>query len=214
VTLKALNQPHLDEHAVRKAYRAWAPVYDYSFGLVAGPGRRLAVSMLNRRQGPILEIGAGTGLSLPIYKRGLEVTCIDLSAEMLAKAEARVQRLGLTGVTLSVMDASRLAFADESFDAAAVMYVMTVVPDPAAVLAELWRVLRPGGEAIVVNHFSRERGFRAAAERGLARFSRRLGWHPVFPLATVTEAPGFRLIEAIDLPPFGLFTLLRLVRLA
>jgi phosphatidylethanolamine/phosphatidyl-N-methylethanolamine N-methyltransferase len=108
------------------------------------------------------------------------------------------------------MDAGKLAFADEAFDAAAVMYVMTVVPDPGAVLAEMWRILRKDGIAIVVNHFSRERGLRAAAERGLARFSRRLGWHPIFPLSIVTETPGFRLLETIECPPFGLFTLLRL----
>lgn len=71
-------------------------------------------------------------------------------------------------------------------------------------------MLRPGGTAIVVNHFSRERGLRAAVEHGLERYSRRLGWHPVFPLHTVTGAPGFRLVERVDLPPFGLFTLLRL----
>ena len=205
-----MHQPALDENAVRSAYRAWAPVYDYSFGVIAGPGRRLAVSILNGLEGPILEIGVGTGLSLPLYKPGLEVTGIDLSPDMLAKAAARVRRYNLRRVSLSVMDASRLAFGDESFDAAAAMYVMTVVPDPAAVLAEMRRVLRPGGTALIVNHFSRERGLRAAAERGLARFSRRLGWHPVFPLNAVTEAPGFRLIEAADLPPFGLFTLLRL----
>jgi len=205
-----LQHPALDDHAVREAYRFWAPVYDYSFGLVAWPGRRLAVQKLNEVEGRVLEIGVGTGLSLPRYKPSLDVTGIDLSPDMLAKASERVENLKLPRKTLLVMDAGRLSFADESFDAAAVMYVMTVVPDPAAVMAEMRRVLRPGGMAIVVNHFSRERGLRAAAEKGLARFSRRLGWHPVFPLKTVTGAPGFQLVETIDLPPFGLFTLLRL----
>ncbi len=170
-----LQHPSLDENAVRDAYRWWAPIYDYSFGLVAGPGRRLAVQKLNQAQGHVLEVGVGTGLSLPGYKADLDVTGIDLSPEMLDKAHERVEKLGLARKTLLVMDAGRLAFADESFDAAAVMYVMTVVPDPRAVMAEMWRVLRPGGAAIVVNHFSRERGLRAAAEQGLARFSRRLG---------------------------------------
>ena len=207
-------QPVLDENAVRSAYQGWAPVYDYTFGAIAGPGRRLAVSMLNRLEGRVLEIGAGTGLSLPRYKPSLDITGIDLSPHMLAKAQDRVRRLGLKNVTLNLMDAGKLAFPDESFDAAAAMYVMTVVPDPAAVMAGMRRVLRKGGTAIVVNHFSRERGLRAAAERGLARYSRRLGWHPVFPLETVTGAPGFRLAETAELPPFGLFTLLRLEKVA
>ncbi len=204
------HQPSLDDNAVRAAYRAWAPVYDYGFGVVAGPGRRLAVRKLNEAEGRVLEIGVGTGLSLPRYKPGLHVTGIDLSPDMLEKAADRVEKHRLAQKSLIVMDASRLAFADDSFDAAAVMYVMTVVPDPAAVMAEMWRVLRPGGTAVVVNHFSREHGLRAAAERWLGRFSRSLGWHPIFPLKTVTGAPGFKLVETVDLPPFGLFTLLRL----
>ena len=205
-----VQYPALDDHAVREAYRIWAPIYDYSFGVLAWPGRSLAVQKLNEAEGKVLEIGVGTGLSLPRYKPSLDVTGIDLSPDMLAKAEERVESLKLPRKTLLVMDASRLSFPDESFDAAAVMYVMTVVPDPAAVMAEMWRVLRPGGMAIVVNHFSRERGLRAAAEQWLARFSRRLGWHPVFPLETVTGTPGFRLVETVHLPPLGLFTLLRL----
>jgi phosphatidylethanolamine/phosphatidyl-N-methylethanolamine N-methyltransferase len=209
-----LNQPRLDERAVRSAYKVWAPFYDYSFGVVAGPGRRLAVSILNQEQGRVLEIGIGTGLSLPRYKPHLHVTGIDLSAEMLGKAVNRVRQRDLRRKALALMDAGRLGFEKDSFDAVAAMYVMTVVPDPARVMSEIWRVLRPGGHAIVVNHFSRESGVRGAVEHGLARFSNRLGWHPVFPLETVTGAPGFRLLESIDLPPFGLFTLLRFEKTA
>ncbi|MGA7329055.1 MAG: class I SAM-dependent methyltransferase [Rhodomicrobium sp.] len=210
---ESINQPSLDEDAVVAAYRGWAPIYDYSFGALAGPARRRAVSMMNRINGQVLEIGVGTGLSLPRYKPDLEVKGIDLSPHMLAKAAERVQRLGLKRVSLAVMDASKLAFADASFDAVAAMFVMTVVPDPGAVMAEMRRILRPGGMAICVNHFSRERGLRAALEQGLARYSRRLGWHPVFPLETVTATPGMQLLETADAPPFGLFTLLKLQKL-
>ena len=108
---------------------------------------------------------------------------------MLAKAADRVEKLRLKGIELTVMDASRLSFENETFDAAAVMFVMTVVPNPAAVMAEMRRILRPGGTAIVINHFSREQGLRAAAERVLARYSHNLGWHPVFPISTITRAP-------------------------
>ena len=211
---KVLQQPRLDENAVRLAYRGWAPVYDYSFGLVSAPARRFAVKKLNEFDGHVLEVGVGTGLSLPRYKRGLKVTGIDLSPDMLDKAAVRVEKLGLKDIRLSVMDASKLTFEDETFDAAAVMFVMTVVPDPAAVMAEMRRVLRPGGSAIVINHFSREQGLRAAAERGLARFSHNLGWHPIFPVSTVTRCPGFRLAEVIDVAPLGLFTLLRLEKVS
>jgi len=204
------TQPALDDSAVREAYRGWAPVYDFSFGVISAPGRRLAVSRLNQTKGRVLEIGVGTGLSLPRYNAGLKITGIDLSADMLEKAQMRIRRLRLAQVSLALMDASRLAFSAGSFDAIAAMYVMTVVPDPAAVLSEMHRVLRPGGTAICVNHFSRETGLRAAIEHGLGRYSRRLGWHPVFPLEIVTGAKGFRLIEKVELPPAGLFTLLRL----
>jgi phosphatidylethanolamine/phosphatidyl-N-methylethanolamine N-methyltransferase len=204
-----IGHPRLDERAVKSAYKVQAPFYDYSFGVVSGPGRRLAISILNQEQGRVLEIGIGTGLSLPRYKPHLHVTGIDLSSEMLEKAVNRVRDRGLPRKSLALMDAGRLAFEKESFDAVAAMYVMTVVPDPALVMSEIWRVLRPGGHAVVVNHFSRENGIRGAVERGLARFSNRLGWHPVFPIETVTAVPGFRLLESVDLPPLGLFTLLR-----
>lgn len=201
----------LDERTVQRAYRRWAPVYDITFGAVAAQARHAAIGAVNARSpGRVLEVGVGTGLSLPRYRRDMRIVGIDLSPDMLAKARARVAAEALPHVEgLHEMDASALAFEDRSFDAVVAMFVMTVVPDPAAVMAELARVARPGGEVLLVNHFSRERGLRARIERGMARYATTFGWHPVFPLASVLTEASLTLVEHRDLPPAGLFSLVR-----
>ena len=204
------EQKNLDEAAVREAYRRWAPVYDNTFGLVASAGRRKAVELINQRRGSVLEVGVGTGLSLPHYAPYLRITGIDLSAEMLEKARARVARAGLLNIDgLLEMDASELSFSDASFDTVVAMYVMTVVPDPGKVLLELDRVCKPGGEVMIVNHFSQEHGARGWIERKMAPYADRLGWHPVFPIERVMGAPNLTLVERKSLWPMGLFTLVR-----
>ena len=137
----------IDEDAVRSAYRRWAPVYDHTFGRVAAEGRKHSVEIINQGKGRVLEVGVGTGLSLPAYGRHLEIVGIDLSPEMLEKARERVATERLANVTgLHEMDASDLKFPAASFDTVVAMYVMTVVPDPEKVMRELSRVCRPGGE--------------------------------------------------------------------
>ena len=204
----------LREEYVRRAYARWASSYDMTFGRFAESSRMAAVAQLNLLPpGRVLEVGVGTGMSLPFYKRHLKVTGIDLSPEMLVKARARVARQKLSQVeAILEMDAAHLDFPDASFDAVAAMYVMTVVPDPTQVMAELARVCKPGGEVMVVNHFSQDHGLRGAVEKSMSRFSERLGWRPVFPLATVMGQTGLVLEEVVSLKPFGLFTLLRFRR--
>ena len=147
----------MDEDAIKSAYRRWAPVYDHTFGLVAAEGRKHSVEIINQSHGRVLEVGVGTGLSLPTYGRHLEIVGIDLSPEMLERARERVVEEGLGNVAgLHEMDAGDLKFPDASFDTVAAMYVMTVVPDPEKVMRELSRVCRAGGEVILVNHFSAE----------------------------------------------------------
>ncbi|MBO0740725.1 MAG: methyltransferase domain-containing protein, partial [Hyphomicrobiaceae bacterium] len=80
----------MDEDAIKSAYRRWAPVYDHTFGRVAAEGRKHSVEIINQRRGRVLEVGVGTGLSLPAYARHLEIVGIDLSPEMLEKARERV----------------------------------------------------------------------------------------------------------------------------
>lgn len=205
----------MDEDAVRNAYRRWAPVYDHTFGRFAAEGRKHAVEIINQRKGRVLEVGVGTGLSLPAYGRHLEIVGIDLSPEMLEKARERVEDERLTNVTgLHEMDASELAFDDGAFDTVVAMYVMTVVPDPEKVMRELARVARPGGEVILVNHFSTEDGMRGWVERRMAPFADMLGWRPVFDVGRVMVCDELDLVEKRGLRPWGLFTMMRFVRQA
>ena len=81
---------------------------------------------------------------------------------------------------LAVMDAQHLGFPDDFFDAVVAQYVITAVPDPEAALDEFARVLKPGGEIILVNHIGAESGPRRLFEQGFAPLARRLGWRPEF----------------------------------
>ena len=206
----------MDEDAIKSAYRRWAPVYDHTFGRVAAEGRKHSVEIINQRWGRVLEVGVGTGLSLPAYARHLEIVGIDLSPEMLEKARERVATERLPHVAgLYEMDASDLKFAAASFDTVVAMYVMTVVPDPEKVMRELARVCRPGGEVLIVNHFSAEQGkpgwegMRGWVERRMAPFADMLGWRPVFDIERVLVCEDLSLLEKRGLRPWGLFTMIR-----
>jgi phosphatidylethanolamine/phosphatidyl-N-methylethanolamine N-methyltransferase len=213
-----LGADELNRDSIARAYGRWAPVYDLVFGQVFARGRGAAIAAAERIGGRILEVGVGTGLSLPDYSPSSRITGIDISGPMLRKAQERVRALGLTNIdALSVMDASKLAFPDASFDVVVAQFVITAVPDPEGTLEEFARVVRPGGEIILVNHIGAERGPRACFEAGFAPIARRLGWRPEFRFARLTDwaarNASVRLVERTALPPFGNFTLIRFARL-
>lgn len=203
----------LDEDAVRTAYRRWAPVYDHTFGAFSTAGRSHAVDVINQSEGRVLEVGVGTGLSLPRYAKHLEIVGIDIAPEMLEKARQRVASSNLDNVTgLHEMDAGNLAFPDASFDTVVAMYVITVVPHPEQVVRELARVVKPGGQVMLVNHFSQEEGVRGFVERRMAPFAQQLGWHSVFDISRVMVAETLEMTERRSLRPMGVFTMLRFER--
>jgi phosphatidylethanolamine/phosphatidyl-N-methylethanolamine N-methyltransferase len=204
----------LDADDVRTAYRRWASVYDASFGGISALARRAAVRAVNGLPGRrVLEAGVGTGLALPGYLPGKRVVGIDLSADMLRRARTRVaERRIATVEALREMDAEATDFADGEFDIAVAMFVASVVPHPRRLMAELRRVVRPGGQILFVNHFAAERGPRWWAERAMAPASRALGWHPDFSFDALF-APGELAAATVrPMPPFGLFTLVALPR--
>src|SRR5215813_132824 len=125
----------LDMDTITRAYARWAPVYDLVFGAVFERGRRAAIEAAERIGGRILEVGVGTGISLPDYSRANRICGVDISEAMLKKARERVQESKLEHVeALDVMDAERLNFQDESFDVVVAQYVVTAVPNPEAAL--------------------------------------------------------------------------------
>jgi phosphatidylethanolamine/phosphatidyl-N-methylethanolamine N-methyltransferase len=208
-----------DNRSVERAYARWAPVYDLVFDRIMAKGRRAVVSAATRAGPRVLDVGVGTGLELPYFAADAHVVGVDLSEPMLQRARARVMDGGLRQVVgLCVMDAARLAVADESFDAALAPYVMSVVPMPERTLDELLRVVRPGGEIILINHFGAQSGPRAICEKWLARQTHHLGWRPEFPWALIEawcdKRPEMRLMERTPMPPFGLFTLVRLRKIS
>jgi phosphatidylethanolamine/phosphatidyl-N-methylethanolamine N-methyltransferase len=178
--------------SVKAAYRRYAAVYDAVFGPVLQAGRKAVVQALGLRPGDrVLEVGVGTGLSLPLYPRDVRITGIDVSREMLEKARRRVARRRLSHVdALLEMDAERMTFPDASFDKVVAMYVVSVVERPAKLLEELHRVCRPHGEIYLVNHVRSDNRFIAAVEKGLARFSDKLGFHPDFELRDMVGDEG------------------------
>ena len=205
----------MDINAVTTSYARWAPIYDKTFGAVTNVGRRRTVQYLNQHGPKVLEVGVGTGLALRAYDPGMEVTGIDFSEDMLAKAQAKVTDEGLSHVQeLRQMDARMLDFPDDSFDTVAAMHIVSVVPEPERVVAEMARVCKPGGRVVITNHFARDKGFLAFWERITAPFANLIGWHSDFEMARVLGEDRLKLVEQRAFPPMGMMTFLVLEKAA
>ncbi len=202
----------LDAHAVRTAYRRQAAFYDAAFGRVSHTARLRAIDAVNALPGEhVLEVGVGTGLALPHYSLEKRVTGIDLSADMLERARARVAADRLEQVeALLELDAEATGLPSAAFDIAAVMFVASVVPHPRLLLAELRRLVRPGGHILFVNHFVARGGLRLAIERAMTPLSHALGWHPDFAMSDLLDEDDLAMARLEPMPPFGLFTLVHL----
>src|ERR1700731_2671475 len=197
------RQLDFDRETVEQAYDRWAPVYALVFGGGFSEGRKAAIAATNKIGGRVLEVGVGTGISLPQYGSNVRIFGTDISEAMLRKAKARVAGLRLKNVEgLAVMDAEKLEFPDCSFDVVMAQYVVTAVPNPEAALDEFVRVLRPGGELIVLSRVSANAGMRRFVEQRLQPVVRPLGWRTEFAWSRYAQwAAGAEGIELIERRP-------------
>ena len=200
----------LEKRQVQRAYEFYAPIYDFVFDWIFAPGRAAAIRHLALEPSDsVLEVGIGTGLNLPLYPPTCRLTGIDLSQEMLDKAIERVQELAMPGVTLKVMDATAMDFADNEFDKAVATYTISAVPDPVAVLREMRRVVQPGGTLVILNHFRSERRLTGWIEDLVAPVCTRLGWKSNLPLRPLLRDVG---LEAEEITKVNMFNGWRLVK--
>ena len=202
----------MDLKKVERVYSNYASVYDHIFGKVFHEGRESAVRNLNVTPDErILEVGVGTGLSLPLYPSHCRVTGIDLSSGMLDKARERAAVLGLSHVELHQMDAGNMKFPDDSFDTVVAAYVVTAVPDYRKVMAEMIRVCRTGGRIILLNHFSNGNKLIAAVEKAISPLCKHIGFRTDLSLHHVLEGTSLMVANKEKVNPLRFWHLVECI---
>ena len=190
-------------------YSRFSHLYDHIFTKVFSPRIQRVIGDLGIERGSrVLEVGIGTGLSLSAYPRDCHLTGIDLAPDMLARARRRAQRLGWENVDLSVGNAQDLDFPDASFDYVTSFHVVSVVPDPSQMMREMFRVCRPGGTIVIINHFRSERRTIASIVDRLDPITRKLGWRTTLRVRDVLDSSPLELVQRFKTSPQSLFTVL------
>ena len=202
----------MDAASIIAAYKRYARYYDFIFGCILNPGRRRVVENINCLPGQkILEVGVGTGLSLPLYPEHTTVVGIDVSPHMLARAHKRISSNGLRKGALSLMDAQVMSFADGSFDKVVAMYVATVVPNPQAMISEMKRVCKPGGDLLFVNHFSDGKRLTKAYEALFSPLAGKIGFRPGFSMNEFISNSSLNIVDIKSVNAFGYWTLIHAI---
>jgi phosphatidylethanolamine/phosphatidyl-N-methylethanolamine N-methyltransferase len=202
----------LDKKRVERVYSNYAGIYDRLFGRVFRESREAAIRSLDIAPGErVLEVGVGTGLTLPLYPRHCEVVGIDLSRAMLDKARERVRRDGLGNVRLLHMDAADMAFGDDSFDRVVAAYVVTAVPDYAGLMREIVRVCRPQGRIVLLNHFVNGHRLVGAVERVISPLCEHIGFRTDLTVDRVLDGLPLSVDRHEKVKPLGMWHLVECV---
>ncbi|MFV5213568.1 class I SAM-dependent methyltransferase [Azonexus caeni] len=194
---------------LKHSYRLLTPIYDLAVDRATRSLRQHSLTGLPAMPGTILLAGVGTGLDLPYLPPQHRYVGIDLTGAMLRRSLPRVGRLDFRPVQ---GDVHHLPFADASFDAVVAHLILAVVPQPALCLAEISRVLKPGGEALILDKFLR-RNQKAPLRRLLNPLARRIATRFDVVFEDLLDAsPGLALRDDRPVLAGGWFRRIRLVR--
>ena len=206
----------VSQRAVRKqahesrVYSNYASLYDRTFGKIFYNRIKRVIASLNIPPGArVLELGVGTGVSFPAYPKHCKVTGIDLAQEMLAQANAKISRNRWSHLRVMQMDALHLNFPNDTFDYVTAFHTVTVVPDPVQMVAEAKRVCRPGGQIVIVNHFTSELPIVGPLTEALDPLTRHLGWSTKLKLDEFLAATGLTVEAVYKLSKSSLYTIIR-----
>ena len=196
----------MEKSSIKKIYAAYSRIYDYIFKRWFYPRQEHVIHSLSLQEGQrVLDLGVGTGLSLPLYPRNVQVTGVDLSDSMLREAQRKVRQEGLDHVTLLEMDAGQLAFADDAFDVVIAAFVISVVPDPIQVISEIKRVSRSDGKIVIINHFQSHNKLIARIERWLSPLCKKIGWRSDLALEYLVHYAGLSVQQIYSLNKIDLW---------
>jgi phosphatidylethanolamine/phosphatidyl-N-methylethanolamine N-methyltransferase len=187
---------------IERVYNRYSGVYDFLFGKVFQSGRELGPELLELfPSAKLLEVGIGTGLSLPLLPRNVEITGIDLSQKMLDQAKKRADSLNLRHVQLLKMDATQLDFPKDSFDRVFAAYFISTVPNPVSVVKEMKRVCRKGGYLVFLNHFQSEHPVMGFCDKVISPLCYRIGFRTDLNLRNLMREADLE-IESVE--PIGM----------
>ncbi len=167
----------MNREQVRSIYGQYSSVYDLFFSHLFSPRIKMGLEKSDIQKGDkVLEVGVGTGISLHMYPDSCMLVGVDVTRKMLEKAQVKKEAMQLENVHLLEMDGENLTFADDTFDHSVAAFVVTVVPNPEKMVAEMKRVTKKNGNIVICNHFCSNNGFLVKLEKFFSPVCEKWGW--------------------------------------